>query len=60
MIRTKVLFIALLILVPSLGFAQDISKDFAKIMIRNVTVIDQAGESEDMVSGCFCSRARSS
>jgi len=49
MIRTKVRFIALLILVPSLGFAQDISKDFEKIMIRNVTVIDQAGKSEDMV-----------
>jgi dihydroorotase-like cyclic amidohydrolase len=34
---------------PLFGFAQDILKDFEQILIRNVTVIDQDGESEDVV-----------
>jgi hypothetical protein len=34
---------------PLFGFAQDILNDFEKILIRNVTVIDQDGESEDVV-----------
>jgi len=43
------LCIAILILIPPSGFAQDILNDVEKILIRNVTVIDQAGESEDVV-----------
>ena len=49
MLKTKILFIVVLILVPFLGFAQDIIKDFERILIRNVTVIDQTNESEDVV-----------
>ena len=49
MFKTKILCTVILIMFPILGFAQDILKDFEKILIRNVTVIDQAGESEDVI-----------
>ena len=49
MFKTNILCTVILIMFPILGFAQDILKDFEKILIRNVTVIDQAGESEDLV-----------
>ncbi|MGB5847730.1 MAG: porin [Ignavibacteriaceae bacterium] len=49
MFKTKILCTVILIMFPLFGFAQDILKDFEKILIRNVTVIDQAGESEDVV-----------
>ncbi|MFC2094675.1 porin [Bacteroidota bacterium] len=49
MFKTKIICTVILIMFPLFGFAQDILKDFEKILIRNVTVIDQAGESEDMV-----------
>ena len=47
--KTKIICTVILIMFPLFGFAQDILKDFEKILIRNVTVIDQAGNSEDMV-----------
>ena len=49
MLNTKIICTAVLIIFPLFGFAQDVLKDFEKILIRNVTVIDQAGESEDMI-----------
>ncbi|MDX5584295.1 MAG: porin, partial [Aureibaculum sp.] len=36
-------------LVPFLGITQDMINDMQKIMIRNVTVIDQTGKTEDVV-----------
>ena len=47
--RFRIICTVILIMFPLFGFAQDILKDFEKILIRNVTVIDQAGESEDVV-----------
>ncbi|MCW8803102.1 MAG: hypothetical protein OQK57_01795, partial [Ignavibacteriaceae bacterium] len=38
-----------MIIAPIFGFAQDMINNFESILIRNVTVIDQAGESEDLV-----------
>src|SRR5210317_385770 len=49
MLKAKLLCTAILILAPVLGLAQDILNDAEKILIRNVTVIDQDGESEDVV-----------
>ena len=42
MLKNKFLCTAILIMIPLLGFAQDILNDVEKILIRNVTVIDQA------------------
>jgi phosphate-selective porin OprO/OprP len=47
--KTKIICNVILIMFPLFGFAQDILNDFEKILIRNVTVIDQDGESEDVV-----------
>ena len=49
MFKTKIICTVILIMFPLFGFAQDILKDFEKILIRNVTVIDQAGNSKDVV-----------
>ena len=44
--RFRIICTVILIMFPLFGFAQDILKDFEKILIRNVTVIDQARNSE--------------
>ena len=49
MLKTKFLCTAILILLPPSGFAQDIPKDLDKILILNVTVIDQTKKSADVV-----------
>ena len=49
MIKIKTFITAILIMVPFLGITQDLINDMQKIMIRNVTVIDQAGKSGDVV-----------
>ena len=49
MLRTKFLYTAILLMIPFLGITQDMINDMQKIMIRNVTVIDQAGNAEDVV-----------
>ena len=49
MLKTKIICTAILIMFPLFGFAQDILKDFEKILIRNVTVIDQSQQTEDVV-----------
>jgi phosphate-selective porin OprO/OprP len=49
MLTTKFFCIAVLILVPILGFAQDILSDVDKILIRNITVIDQDRKTDDVV-----------
>jgi len=49
MFKNTFLCIAILILIPPSGFAQDILNDAEKILIRNVTVIDQAKATEDVV-----------
>ena len=47
--KTKFLCLAVLIVLPFLGMSQDLINDMQKIMIRNVTVIDQTGKTEDVV-----------
>ena len=47
--KTKIIYTIILIIAPIFGFAQDMINNFESILIRNVTVIDQAGESEDLV-----------
>ncbi len=49
MLKIKIIFFAVLVMVPVLVFAQDINIDFEKILIRNATIIDQTNESEDVV-----------
>lgn len=49
MLRTKFLYTAILMMIPVLGITQDLINEMQKIMIRNVTVIDQAGDSKDVV-----------
>ena len=48
-IKTKFLYTAILMMIPFLGMSQDLINDMQKIMIRNVTVIDQTGKTEDVV-----------
>ena len=49
MLKTRFLFIVLLTIVPFLGIAQNMLADTQKILIRNVTVIDQSKATEDVV-----------
>jgi len=49
MLKTKFLYTAILMMIPFLGMSQDLINDMQKIMIRNVTVIDQTGKTEDVV-----------
>ena len=49
MLKTKFLYIAILMMIPFLGMSQDMINEMQKIMIRNVTVIDQAGNTKDAV-----------
>jgi len=48
-LKTKFLYTAILMMIPFLGMSQDLINDMQKIMIRNVTVIDQTGKTEDVV-----------
>ena len=49
MLKTKFLYTAILMMIPFLGITHDMINEMQKIMIRNVTVIDQAGSSKDVV-----------
>jgi len=49
MLKTKFLYIAILMMIPFLVISQDMINDLQNILIRNVTVIDQAGASQDVV-----------
>jgi len=49
MVKTKFLYAAILMMIPFFGITQDMINDMQKIMIRNVTVIDQAGKTGDVV-----------
>ena len=49
MLKTKFLYIAILILLPFLGLCQDMINDMQSILIRNITVIDLGGETKDVV-----------
>ena len=49
MFKTNFRYVVILIMIPFLGFAQDMINDMQNIMIRNVTVIDQTGKKEDVV-----------
>lgn len=49
MLKTKFLYTAILMMIPFLGITQDMINDMQKILIRNVTVIDQTGKSGDVV-----------
>ena len=49
MLKTKFLYTAILMMIPFLGISQDMINDMQKILIRNVTVIDQSKATEDMV-----------
>ena len=53
MIKTKIFFIAILMLVPILGMTQEMTSDMAKIIIQNVTVIDQTGKTDDVIVNIF-------
>jgi phosphate-selective porin OprO/OprP len=48
MIKIKTFIIAILMIVPVIGMSQNMINEMNKIMIRNVTVIDQSGETEDI------------
>ncbi|MDX2503078.1 MAG: porin [Gammaproteobacteria bacterium] len=49
MIKTKFLNIAILMMIPFLAMSQDRINEMQKIIIRNVTVIDQTGKTGDVV-----------
>ncbi|MCD4736728.1 MAG: hypothetical protein K8R53_11840 [Bacteroidales bacterium] len=49
MLKTRFLYTAILMMIPFLGMSQDMINDMQKIIIRNVTVIDQSGKSKDAV-----------
>ena len=49
MLKTIITCTVILIMAPIFGFAQDMINNFEKILIRNVTVIDQSQQTEDMV-----------
>ncbi len=49
MIQLKFLCTVILIVLPIFGMAQDMINDMQKIMIRNITVIDQSGKTEDVI-----------
>lgn len=49
MLKAKLFYTAVLMLVPFFGITQDVINTMQKIMIRNVTVIDQSGKTEDVV-----------
>jgi len=49
MIRPKFLCTAILIMLPLLGITQEMINDMQNILIRNVTVIDQSGKTEDAI-----------
>ncbi len=49
MLKTIIICTVILIMAPIFGFAQDMINNFEKILIRNVTVIDQSQQTEDMV-----------
>jgi len=49
MLKTKFLYTVILMMLPLLGMSQEKTNDVEKILIRNVTVIDQSGKIEDIV-----------
>lgn len=49
MLKFKFLYTTLLIMVPFLGLTQDLINNKQKIIIQNVTVIDQTEKTEDIV-----------
>lgn len=49
MINLKTFCTVILMMIPFWGIAQNLINDMQKIMIRNVTVIDQTGKSGDVV-----------
>jgi len=49
MLRTKIFPVLILIIVSTSVFAQDVINKFEKILLRNVTVIDQSGRTDDLV-----------
>jgi len=48
MIKIKSFIIAILMILPFFGIAQDLINDMETVMIHNVTVIDQNNETEDI------------
>ena len=49
MLKTKFLYTAILMMLPFIGVTQDLISDMQNILIRNITVIDLSGETEDVV-----------
>jgi phosphate-selective porin OprO/OprP len=49
MIKTKLFHAAILMMIPFWGLSQELITDMQNILIRNVTVIDQTGKTEDEV-----------
>ena len=49
MLRAKIFYVLILIIVPISVFAQDMINNLEKILLRNVTVIDQSGKTDDLV-----------
>ena len=49
MLKTKNLCTVILLMAPYLGITQDLISDMQNILIRNITVIDLSGETEDVV-----------
>jgi phosphate-selective porin OprO/OprP len=49
MIKTQLLGIAMIIMVPFIGNSQDMINSIQNILIRNVIVIDQTGQAEDVM-----------
>jgi phosphate-selective porin OprO/OprP len=49
MIKTKLFRAAILMMIPFWGLSQELITDMQNILIRNVTVIDQTGKTEDVI-----------
>lgn len=53
MIKTKLFPAVILIMIPFWGMTQELITDMQNILIRNVTVIDQTGKTDDVVVSIF-------
>jgi hypothetical protein len=49
MSKTKFIYIAILMMLPFEGISQEMVNDLQNILIRNVTVIDQTGRTDEVV-----------
>lgn len=49
MIKTKLFHAVILMMIPLWGLTQELITDMQNILIRNVTVIDQTGKTEDVI-----------